>query len=335
MKIYCTENIFDVLDKETKDNLTKTWLTGYAEYSKDQTDAIRKYAGRAKNRLFTEIEGDDEESIARLLTCGKVKPEALDSYIQKCNDGQHPKMLAVLLNYQNKTVSPAKKEEIADKAIGLAERTTADWAKIYRWTEGSDGIVISKYKGIDAEVEIPDQIDGKPVVKIGKNAFKGNTQVQKIRMPNTVTEILESAFEKCAALSDIQWSEALCAIEKRAFAGCKMLTGILALPSTVKSLGTSAFSGCTYTEIQLPDGLEFIASGALDCGNFVELHIPASVKDMSDCIGYFTGDLYIHGKDTKFKSNYFRGMPMTVHAPAGSYTAKCADDGVFETFLLI
>lgn len=335
LKLHCSAKIFGMLDKETKDNLTKTWLTGYAEYSKEQTDAIRKYAGRIRDRLFTEIEDDDETAAARLLTCGKVNPETLDSYIRKCNDGAHPKMMAVLLNYQNKTVSAKKKEEITDKAMGLAEKSVKDWEKIYRWTEEDGGIVLTKYKGIDAEVEIPDQIDGKPIVKIGKNAFKGNAQVQKIRMPNTVAEILDSAFEKCEALADIQWSENLRAVEKRAFCGCGKLTGTLTLPPNVKSLGVNAFSGCDYTEIELPEGLEFIAAGALTCGDYAQLHIPASVKEMGFCTGYFAGDLYIHGLHTKFKPNDFRGMPTVVHAPAGSYAAKCAEDGAFEEFVVI
>ena len=51
---------------------------------------------------------------------------------------------------------------------------------------------------------------------------------------------------------------------------------------------------------------------------------------MGICTGYFTGDLYIHGMNTKFKPNDFYGMPMVVHAPAGSYAAKCADAGTFN-----
>lgn len=98
----------------------------------------------------------------------------------------------------------------------------------------------------------------------------------------------------------------------------------------VKSLGVNAFSGCDYTEINLPEGLEFIATSALTCGDYAQLHIPTSVKEMGLCTGYFTGDLYIHGMNTKFKSNDFYGMPMVVHAPAGSYAAKCADAGTFN-----
>ena len=107
-----------------------------------------------------------------------------------------------------------------------------------------------------------------------------------------------------------------------------MLTRILTLPPDVKSLGVNAFSGCDYTEINLPEGLEFIATSALTCGDYAQLHIPTSVKEMGLCTGYFTGDLYIHGMNTKFKPNDFYGMPMVVHAPAGSYAAKCADAGV-------
>lgn len=335
LRLYCTGKIFGMFDKETKDNLAKNWLNGSAEYGKDQSEAIKKYIARSKKRLFTEIEGDDEVTIANLLDCGKVNPEILESFIMKCNDGNHPKMTAVLLDFQNRTISSEKKEEIIDKALGLKEMTANDWKKIYRWAEEPDGIVITKYKGIDESVEIPARIDEKPVIKIGKNAFKGNSQVHRVSIPDSVTEIQEKAFEGCVSLSELQWSENLCTIEKRAFFGCTMLTGTLDLPHKLKSIGASAFVGCAFTQINLPEGLENIADYSLSCDRYAQLHIPASVKNMGCCTGYFTGDLFIHGMKTKLKSSFYTEMPLTVHAPAGSFAAKCADKGDINSFQIL
>lgn len=305
--ILCSKKIFGMLNKENKDNLAKLWMTGNAEFQQDQVNAIEKYVSRARNRLFLEIDGDDGEALVKLLDCGKLTPEVIESYLKKCNDGQHPQMMAMLLSYKDKNVSPQVREELIDKELGLAERTAKDWAKIYRWNAEEGGITITKYKGIDEDVDIPDQIDGLPVVKIGKNAFKGNTQLKKVRMPNTVTEIMESAFEKCTSLLNVEWSENLTHIEKRAFYWCSMLSGTLSLPQSVKSLGVAAFAGCDYSKFDLPEGLEYIEERALACGDIKELHIPATVKKMADCIEYSTGDLYIHGMKTKIPVNYFQG----------------------------
>jgi hypothetical protein len=334
LKIYCSGKIFGMLSKETKDCLTKQWLSGLTEYGKDETAAIKKYAGRTRDRMFTELRGDDGEALARLLTCGKPKPESLAAYIEKCSDGAHPKMMAMLLDYQNKNVSPKKKEEIADKQLGLIETTSKDLAKVYRWTEEENGIVIVKYKSIDAEADIPSHIDGVPVIKIGKNAFKANTQIKTVRIPNTVIEIGESAFEKCSVLSRVEWSEELRVIEKRAFCGCEQIEGALILPKNIKSVGVNAFSGCPFSALEIPDGVETLANGAFDSCDINEFHIPASVKELGLCCGYYTGDFYIHGKNTKIKEKDFHGMPMTVHAPTGSYAAKLSEKGLFENFIV-
>lgn len=324
LNIYCSAKAFTSLSKETKDNITRQWLFGRVEYEAEQTEAIRKYAGRTMDRLFAGIGKDDDEFLARLLTCGKIKPEALDTYIKRCNDGKHPRMMSVLLNYQEKNVSPEKREELSDKALGITELTQKDWAEIYRWTQEKHGITITKYKSIDATVEIPSHIDGVSVVKIGKNAFKGNDQITTVRIPDTIIEIGESAFEKCSALVSVEWGSELRTIEKRAFYLCEAMEGALVLPKNLKHIGVNAFSGCPFTELQLPEGIETIASGALDSCDIAEYHIPASAKELGLFCGYFEGDVYIYGKDTKIEKNEFREMPTTLHAPVGSYTEEHA-----------
>lgn len=107
------------------------------------------------------------------------------------------------------------------------------------------------------------------------------------------------------------------------------------MPQALKSLGVNAFSGCNFTEINLHNGLEAIADGALACGNYTELHIPESVKKLGFCTGYFDGDLYIHGMKTKLNDSAYYGMPLTLHAPAGSFAAKCAEAGVFKNYVVL
>lgn len=70
------------------------------------------------------------------------------------------------------------------------------------------------------------------------------------------------------------------AIGERAFEDCRLLTGTLSLPNTIKSIGKGAFDGCSGISgtLNLPESLVSIEAQAfVDCG-IEDLHIPESVK---------------------------------------------------------
>ena len=53
------------------------------------------------------------------------------------------------------------------------------------------------------------------------------------------------------------------------------------IPSSVKNIGTYAFSGCTnLTEVILPDGLENIGYAAFMSSGIKEITVPKSVKNI-------------------------------------------------------
>jgi hypothetical protein len=56
-----------------------------------------------------------------------------------------------------------------------------------------DGFIITAYTGKDTEVQIPEQINGIPVVGIGYSAFVRN-DLTKVTIPDSVTSIGRSAF---------------------------------------------------------------------------------------------------------------------------------------------
>ena len=64
----------------------------------------------------------------------------------------------------------------------------------------NDNIEITKYIGSGGDVVIPDTIDGKNVISIGKKAFVGSWNLRSINIPDSVTEIDSMAFYGCAGL---------------------------------------------------------------------------------------------------------------------------------------
>ena len=81
------------------------------------------------------------------------------------------------------------------------------------------------------------------------------TLPEELVLPDTVTNIGESAFEKCVNLRKVTLPEGLKSISPFAFYGCSNLTSV-AIPASVENIGESAFHGCSsLTTVGLFGGL--------------------------------------------------------------------------------
>lgn len=122
---------------------------------------------------------------------------------------------------------------------------------------------------------IPDYIEGRTVTVIGEGAFAEQELLEKIIMPNTITEIESNAFKNCIKLNNdefesIRFSSALTIIGTSAFENCSALNVII-LPDGVSAVGDAAFKGCI---------------------NLEEVLIPASVTDIGNSIFENCSKLY-------------------------------------------
>jgi hypothetical protein len=63
-------------------------------------------------------------------------------------------------------------------------------------------------------------------------------------LPDTLTEIRESAFESCSGLTALHLPKSLTTIDASAFSGCSGLVE-LCLPDSLTAIGSAAFSECT------------------------------------------------------------------------------------------
>lgn len=98
------------------------------------------------------------------------------------------------------------------------------------------------------------------VTKIGAGAFR-ESKIQSISFPDTLTDIGVSAFQHCHSLTEIVLPPHLEVIKARSFAECLFITSIK-LPEDVKVIETMAFAGCKVDEIEIPDSVESIARDA-------------------------------------------------------------------------
>ena len=101
----------------------------------------------------------------------------------------------------------------------------------FAYTILDDGsIEITKWSGIDEEVNIPNLIDGRPVSSIGERAFtqeRPDYELTYVTIPEGITTIRDYAFGGCYNLASINIPDSVMSIGKNPFSFCRRLTDII------------------------------------------------------------------------------------------------------------
>lgn len=129
---------------------------------------------------------------------------------------------------------------------------TAFAADGFTYTETDGEITVTGYSGGETALEIPGEIDGKPVTAIGSRAFK-EKNITSVTVPASVKTIGTYAFLGCAKLASVEFAEnsALETIEMSAFQSCSSLKSIV-IPEGTQSVGRTVFAGTALEKITIP-----------------------------------------------------------------------------------
>lgn len=127
--------------------------------------------------------------------------------------------------------------------------TAATETLTFSQNEERTGYIVTGDSGQTANIVIPAEYDGKPVVAIADSAFaysKHKPDIVSVTIPDSVTEIGKNAFY--ARIDDlinvnIGTHSKLKTIGNNAFSGCRALTSVY-IPEGVEKIGDLAFNNC-------------------------------------------------------------------------------------------
>lgn len=182
----------------------------------------------------------------------------------------------------------------------------------YLYQNDGTGVSIVGYVGQSNELNIPAQIDGKPVLSISKEAFMNNGRIVKVVLPDglirigasafqgakyleevllpaSVRIIEQSAFNSCGNLKSIAIPYGVKVIDKNTFLNCKKLAEV-SLPASIEAINEKGFAVTGLVKVDLPFGLQTIGEHAFyGCRNLVEVTLPNTIKNI-DQYAFFVCD---------------------------------------------
>lgn len=143
----------------------------------------------------------------------------------------------------------------------------------FETSDNANGVTITEYSGMETDLIIPSEIDGKTVTVIGEEAFKGKG-LTKITLPNTVVTIGNGAFQN-NDLTNLEIPASIKNIYSHAFADNKLTA--LVIPDTVESITAYAFSNNEIANLQIGRGLTEIQVGIFRGNKLNHVTIPNNI----------------------------------------------------------
>lgn len=112
---------------------------------------------------------------------------------------------------------------------------------------------LTKYKGTELNVVIPESVNGITVQAISENAFNDHKDIKSVVIPGTVEEIETYTFSNCTELESVTFQEGVKSIYSHSFTNCSSLKSIT-IPASVTYIADEdkgegpPFVGCSGLE---------------------------------------------------------------------------------------
>ena len=178
---------------------------------------------------------------------------------------------------------------------------------------GQNTITIIGYTGSGGAMFIPSMINGLPVTSIYDQAFKGNTSLTSVMIPNSVTSIGHQAFMNCTSLANATLGDGITIIGEDAFYETR-LTSII-IPDSVITIEQSAFFQCSnLAKVILGSGASSLGDWSFDlCTNLTGFYCRGNAPSFGQYVFNFdTNATVYYLPGTTGWSTSFAGRPTAV-----------------------
>lgn len=198
--------------------------------------------------------------------------------------------------------------------------------------------IASSDKSLAGVVEIPAEVDGKPVVGIAQFALANLNAVTEIILPDSITSIGNWAFLNNKALVSVKLPASLVSIGKGIFKSCAALEAV-ELPDSLAQLSDLTFNGTAVQKIEIPDSIVEISLSALPagvtivCSEASYAHKFATANSIPHIINtvFYVSFIADGAEVAKVPFSFENGLP-SVNYPA--VPAKAGYSGVWEPLAL-
>lgn len=199
----------------------------------------------------------------------------------------------------------------------------------------------------NTDIKIPDYINGKPVTSIRSDS--GDKELTGVEIPETVTNIEESAFRSCRELKQVTIPDSVTNLGRYAFYECESLENAvlsnnlkairectfllcsslkeITIPDSVEIIDISAFYGChALSRASLGNSVKAIGNQAFSCCySLTEITFPESVTEInyaafSNCSSLET--INMSGNISKFGKSVFEDTKWYDNQPDGPVYLK-------------
>ena len=222
----------------------------------------------------------------------------------------------VLTTDESKRVYRSASGYTNDPSLAIADQSLVP---LNYTIDGSGNLTITGFDAgftppADYALIIPEDIDGKPVVGIGTDAFKGKTTIATVSFPSTLTSIGQNAFRECTGLSAVTVPATITTMGIDAFSW----SGVKTVDVYCNELVQGAFWQCTSLEnVTIHEGVTVLGHGCFEsCTKLTTVDIPKSVTTISKqafykCTLLATVNFAANSELTNIGINAFRETALT------------------------
>ena len=348
------ENVYTDSQSVSGEALGHDWTVSEWIWSKDYTSVTAKFVCSRDNSHTRAISGQIKEDVIKPVSCTEDGESTFTATVSLDGDNYTDQKASVVIkaeghvffenwsaddvyHWHKCTVCGEKPDlsthELVDFTCSVCHQTIF-YTEGLEYTLSGDGesyLVSGIGTATDRDIKIMPRYDGKPVTGIADNAFKSNTKIDSVLIPDGVESIGAYAFYGCGYLKTVVIPGSVKSIGSYAFynssriervdysgdiTGWLNIEGLIYLMSYVSS-SCELYIGGTKVEgdIVIPDGVTSIAGSAFrNLQGITSLTIPDSVTSIgeyafSGCSGItrvdYSGDisgwLNIEGLDDLMK----------------------------------